>query len=91
MLFGGQGEIAQLDLIFKMVGTPSEETWPGHKKLKAFERVRAPAPLPPSPAQYVVITIVAVHNGSALTHALMACRACMPQPLHARVDDACAA
>ena len=50
VLFGGQGEIAQLDLIFKMVGTPTEESWPGHKKLKAFERVRFSSPSSSCPA-----------------------------------------
>jgi hypothetical protein len=47
VLFGEQKEIAQLDAMFRMLGTPTEATWPGHKKLKGFERVR-PVCAPPS-------------------------------------------
>lgn len=41
VLFGEQKEIAQLDAMFRMLGTPTEASWPGHKKLKGFERVCA--------------------------------------------------
>ena len=41
VLFGEQKEIAQLDAMFRVLGTPTEATWPGHKKLKGFERVRS--------------------------------------------------
>jgi cyclin-dependent kinase len=34
ILFSGDSEIQQLLQIFKMLGTPSEETWPGVEKLK---------------------------------------------------------
>jgi len=32
-LFPGKGEHNQLDLIFKLLGTPSEKAWPGYQKL----------------------------------------------------------
>ena len=44
VLFAGQGEIQQLDAIFKLLGTPTEQSWPGHKRLKVMERVRDPKP-----------------------------------------------
>ena len=50
VLFAGQGEIQQLDAIFKLLGTPTEDSWPGHKKLKVMERVRCcTMPCPPLP------------------------------------------
>ncbi|RKP39472.1 kinase-like domain-containing protein [Dimargaris cristalligena] len=32
-LFQGRGEIAQINQIFKLLGTPNEELWPGYPKL----------------------------------------------------------
>jgi serine/threonine protein kinase len=39
VLFNGQSEIEQINKIFTIMGTPTEENWPGHKKLKVMERV----------------------------------------------------
>jgi cell division cycle 2-like protein len=39
VLFSGQSEIEQINKIFSVLGTPTEENWPGHKKLKVMERV----------------------------------------------------
>ena len=36
-LFPGKVEKMAIDLIFQMLGTPTEETWPGVSKLKFFE------------------------------------------------------
>ncbi len=33
-LFKGKSELEQLDLIFKAVGSPTEESWPDIKSLK---------------------------------------------------------
>ncbi len=35
-------EIAQIKKIFDIVGTPSEDNWPGHKQLKNMDKVRLP-------------------------------------------------
>ena len=39
VLFNGDGEIAQINKIFGMLGTPTEENWPGYKKLKIMQQV----------------------------------------------------
>ncbi len=39
VLFNGDGEIAQINKIFAMLGTPTEENWPGYKKLKIMQQV----------------------------------------------------
>lgn len=39
VLFSEQGEIAQLHKIFGLLGTPSEENWPGVKGLKVMKQV----------------------------------------------------
>ena len=39
VLFSEQSEIAQLQKIFAMLGTPSEENWPGSKSLKVMKQV----------------------------------------------------
>ena len=39
VLFSEQGEIPQLHKIFGLLGTPSEENWPGVKKLKVMGQV----------------------------------------------------
>jgi len=36
-LLPGKGEIAQLDLIIDLLGTPSENIWPGFSKLPAIQ------------------------------------------------------
>ena len=35
-LFQGKGQIEHLDLIFRIVGSPTEETWPKIKELKNY-------------------------------------------------------
>lgn len=40
VLFDGQSEIEQIKKIFEVLGTPTEENWPGHKKLKNMDKVR---------------------------------------------------
>ena len=39
VLFSGDGEIAQINKIFAMLGTPSEDSWPGYKSLKIMQQV----------------------------------------------------
>ncbi len=39
VLFSEQGEIPQLHKIFGLLGTPSEDNWPGVKKLKVMQQV----------------------------------------------------
>ena len=39
VLFNEQGEIAQLHKIFGLLGSPSEENWPGVKNLKVMKQV----------------------------------------------------
>ena len=46
-LFKGQGEIDQIKQIFAILGTPSDETWPGWDKLPYFKTFRV-APGKPS-------------------------------------------
>ncbi|KAK9902816.1 hypothetical protein WJX75_007237 [Coccomyxa subellipsoidea] len=38
VLFDGQSEIEQIKKIFEVLGTPTEENWPGHKKLKNMDK-----------------------------------------------------
>eukprot|EP00475_Leptophrys_vorax_P009302 TRINITY_DN16170_c0_g1_i1.p1 TRINITY_DN16170_c0_g1~~TRINITY_DN16170_c0_g1_i1.p1 ORF type:complete len:252 (-),score=52.56 TRINITY_DN16170_c0_g1_i1:39-794(-) len=35
---GAQGELAQISKIFELLGTPTEETWPGHKSLPYMQK-----------------------------------------------------
>lgn len=35
-LFPGKNELTQIDLIFQMLGTPTEDEWPGVSKLKLY-------------------------------------------------------
>ena len=37
----GKNEFEQIDLIFKLLGTPSEETWPGCSKLQYYDMILA--------------------------------------------------
>ena len=37
-LLAGQNEISQLDIIFKTLGTPTPETWPGVDQLPNFRK-----------------------------------------------------
>lgn len=39
-LFPGKAEVAQLNLIFKLLGTPNEMIWPGYKKLPAVMKMK---------------------------------------------------
>ena len=41
VLFQGTGELDQIDKIFKVLGSPTEETWPGHKELENVKKVAA--------------------------------------------------
>ena len=41
VLFQGTGELDQIDKIFKVLGSPTEETWPGHKELDNVKKVTA--------------------------------------------------
>ncbi|GAA5943965.1 hypothetical protein JCM1841_004932 [Sporobolomyces salmonicolor] len=45
-VFQGQDEIHQLEVIFKITGTPSVETWPGVQDLPWYELVKPTAVLP---------------------------------------------
>jgi serine/threonine protein kinase len=38
-LFGGNGELDQIDKIFKILGSPNEEIWPGYKELGNVQKV----------------------------------------------------
>ncbi|CAD7701429.1 unnamed protein product [Ostreobium quekettii] len=38
-LFDGKSELGQLDKIIKIMGSPSEENWPGHKQLPNYPKV----------------------------------------------------
>lgn len=40
VLFQGTGEIDQIDKVFKVLGSPTEENWPGHKELEGVKKVR---------------------------------------------------
>lgn len=46
VLFDGQSEIQQMQKIWEVLGTPSEENWPGHKQLRNMDKV-CPRPLHP--------------------------------------------
>lgn len=39
-VFNGQDEVSQIDSIYKIMGTPSAETWPTVKELPWYEMVR---------------------------------------------------
>ena len=41
VLFNGDGEIAQMNKIFVLLGTPTEANWPGVKELKVMKQVSA--------------------------------------------------
>jgi CTD kinase subunit alpha len=45
-VFQGQDEIHQLDVIFKVMGTPDVETWPDVADLPWYELVKPKQPLP---------------------------------------------
>lgn len=45
-VFQGQDEINQLDTIYKYMGTPSEETWPGLSELPWYELVKPQDEIP---------------------------------------------
>ena len=44
VLFDGQSEIQQMQKIWQVLGTPSEENWPGHKQLRNMDKVCASRP-----------------------------------------------
>ena len=39
-LLAGQGEIDQVKRIFELLGTPDDESWPGHAELHYFKKVK---------------------------------------------------
>uniref|UniRef100_A0A6G1SFX1 cyclin-dependent kinase n=1 Tax=Aceria tosichella TaxID=561515 RepID=A0A6G1SFX1_9ACAR len=41
-LFPGQSEIQQIDLIFKALGSPSEDLWPEYEKIRLVQKVKFP-------------------------------------------------
>lgn len=41
VLFNGDGEIAQMNKIFALLGTPTEANWPGVKELKVMKQASA--------------------------------------------------
>lgn len=45
-VFQGQDEIHQLEVIFKVTGTPSVENWPGVQDLPWYELVKPKTTLP---------------------------------------------
>lgn len=48
VLFPAKGELDALDLMWKLLGSPTEESWPGHKTLPNARKVRQ---MQPSPSQ----------------------------------------
>ena len=38
-LFPGKTELEQLDMIFKVVGSPDDKNWPGHSDLPRFDQL----------------------------------------------------
>ena len=38
ILFQGNSEIDQIDKIFKVLGSPTEKMWPGHKQLEGVQK-----------------------------------------------------
>ncbi|CAM9616672.1 unnamed protein product [Discosporangium mesarthrocarpum] len=51
-LFPGHGDIDQIHCIFKVLGTPTEESWPTAKELPDFGKISF-APKPPQPPEMV--------------------------------------
>ena len=41
-IFAGQSEAQQIDLIFKVLGSPNEELWPDYEKIKLVQRIKLP-------------------------------------------------
>ena len=39
VLFPGTSEIDQIDKVFKILGSPNEEVWPGYKELDGVKKV----------------------------------------------------
>lgn len=45
-LFAGESDIEQLAIVLQHLGTPSEETWPGHTELPDFHKITFPQSTP---------------------------------------------
>ncbi|CAH0594227.1 unnamed protein product [Chrysodeixis includens] len=45
-LFAGESDIEQLAIVLQHLGTPTEETWPGHSALPDFHKITFPASSP---------------------------------------------
>ena len=39
VLFQGASEIDQIDKVFRILGSPTDEIWPGHKELDGVKKV----------------------------------------------------
>ncbi|KAL2123880.1 hypothetical protein VTJ04DRAFT_245 [Mycothermus thermophilus] len=52
-LLQGKNEVDQLALIFALVGTPTDESWPGFRRLPNARGLRLP-PKPPAPAASLI-------------------------------------
>ncbi|KAF9406537.1 hypothetical protein HW555_013125 [Spodoptera exigua] len=45
-LFAGESDIEQLAIVLQHLGTPTEETWPGHSELPDFHKITFPESAP---------------------------------------------
>ncbi|XP_028036672.1 cyclin-dependent kinase 20-like [Bombyx mandarina] len=45
-LFAGESDIEQLAIVLQHLGTPTEETWPGHSQLPDFHKISFPESAP---------------------------------------------
>ncbi|XP_068619410.1 cyclin-dependent kinase 20-like [Battus philenor] len=45
-LFAGESDIEQLAIVLQHLGTPTEETWPGHTKLPDYNKITFPESTP---------------------------------------------
>ncbi|KPI92317.1 Cyclin-dependent kinase 20 [Papilio xuthus] len=45
-LFAGESDIEQLAIVLQHLGTPTEETWPGHSKLPDYHKITFPDSTP---------------------------------------------
>lgn len=74
-LFAGDSELDQLYRIFRILGTPSEETWPGVTKLRDYKSTFPN--WPSNPIQHVVSGLTLDALGLDLLNVRMIeCRGC---------------
>lgn len=94
VLFQGTGELDQIDKIFKVTGSPTEETWPGYKKLPNVQKVSAQRPHPGASLRAVVRVSVRYrsHDCGCAVRGLPCCStASPPGGVHRRQRAAMAA